>query len=315
MLLSEYYSNSKYAENGRQYEIVEFGKNQRSYFKIRCIVCGEESHVTAASVLSGRKPCLCSNKSNTTPERKLAKLLVECQKNHVEILDLRIGKAKDPIPCRCKLCGYSWDSFFNSLYYKSSGCPKCNNSIRLTELELLDQLNKSISDRKLNLVKLHFTSSGFTGDCRVDMFCKECRSTWQTSVMSIKYGRGCPDCAKYGYKKTEPATLYLLRIINDDILIGYKFGLTSNLTNRLYQHNKLCKHLGITFELSELWEYGCGNIAFEHEKVLKQHFPRVFDRRSLPSGSTEAILPQQLGELLDLQRVQYEEYLNGGINP
>lgn len=41
MLLSEYFKESKYASNGENYEVLEAGKNQRSPFTVKCLVCNE----------------------------------------------------------------------------------------------------------------------------------------------------------------------------------------------------------------------------------------------------------------------------------
>lgn len=310
MLLSEYYSESKYSENGKNYEVIVAGKNQRDYFEVVCTVCGEHARVVAASILSGRKPCLCSRKAFKTSDSKLKRVLAKIKDKNLNILQDFIGKAKDPLKVECLICGKIWNSTYNSLGIKGSGCPSCNNSEKHPRDVVISQINNMINPEMYRLVSLDYTDKGPKSDMRVEVFCKTCDQSWNTSVASILQGRNCPKCGKYGFQKDRSAVLYLLRIISEEqTLIGYKFGITCDLDRRVTQLNNSARDLGIHMEASYLWKYGEGDNAFEHEKQLKRKFNSKFQKFELPSGFSESIDLYELGEFIDYQTKQYQELL------
>lgn len=313
--LSEYYKESKYADNGKNYLVLKAGKNQRSLFTLYCTVCEKDFEIKPASVLSGgHVSCFCSAIKRSTPENKLKNVVESAKRNFVRVYSDKVEKAKTPLACECLKCGYFWNSSYNSLYYKDSGCPKCNGSIRKDKKELSLKLEEKAKLNNNKIEKFHWKDSGFTSDYRVDLSCNDCNLRWQTSVLSVLQGRSCPACAKFGYQKNKPSSLYLARIISDNLIIGYKYGISCDVPRRITQHNKDSKKLGIRFELYSLWDYTDGAVAFNHEKNLKSLFKSPFSNFQLPSGSTESVLPHLLGEVLDNQNSQYKEYLNGRID-
>ncbi|QDP50315.1 MAG: putative endonuclease [Prokaryotic dsDNA virus sp.] len=308
MLLSEYYKESKYSHNGQNYEILEEGKNQRSYFKVKCVVCEEISTVTAASILSGRKPCLCSKKAATTPARKLKKILDAIEGKPLTLMSMEVSGAFDPLSVKCNLCGKVWESNYNALAYnRISCCADCGHAEKLTEEVVLNRVLERLDD-SVQLVSFRYAKLGYSKDSRTFLSCKKCEYKWDTSVASVLKGCGCPRCAKYGFQKDIAATLYILSIVSDGVLIGYKYGITSDLRRRIIQHNKLCRPVGVEFSLYQSWEYEVGQDALNHERVLKDNFTMSFTKESLPSGFTETILTDELEELLEIQNKQYEDY-------
>lgn len=308
MLLSEYYKNSKYADNGTNYEIIEYGKNQRSYFKLLCVVCSDVNFVTAASVLSGRKPCLCSQKAYKTPEKMLGRLLESIENKPLKLLQEKVVDAKSTLKMECLTCGKVWNSSYNSIVLKGSACPLCSKTEKLSEDVAWERLNSFTEGTSLTVVDFSYQPTGSTSKCSASLLCRDCGYDWVTSYASISAGRGCPSCARHGFQKSMPASLYVLKVISPaDILIGYKYGITCDLDRRIQQHNKLCKPLGISFDTSFVWRYGEGSCASEHERVLKNTFKPYFKKYELPSGFTETIGVYQLGELLDIQNSQYRK--------
>lgn len=307
MLLSEYYKDSKYSHNGQNYEVLEEGKNQRSYFKVKCVVCEEVSTVTAASLLSGRKPCLCSKKAATTPDRKLKKILDAIESKPLTLMDTEVGGAFDPLLVKCNNCDKVWESSYNALALKKVGCSYCGNAEKLPKDVVIDRVLGKLGEHT-ELVSFEYAESGYSKDSRVSLNCRVCAYKWDTSVASTLKGCGCPRCAKYGFQKDKPAVLYILSIMSDGVLVGYKYGITGDLRRRIVQHNKLCRPVGIKFSLYRRWEYDAGQDAFNHERVLKDNFPMSFTKESLPSGFTETILADELEKLLQIQNKQYEDY-------
>jgi predicted GIY-YIG superfamily endonuclease len=83
---------------------------------------------------------------------------------------------------------------------------------------------------------------------------------WKANLISRKRS-GCPGCAKYGFKGTEPAYLYLLRNLR---LKAIKIGITNRKTSRIADFQRS------GWELLATKEFEVGHEARELEKVLKK---------------------------------------------
>jgi len=305
MLLSEYYCESIYKENGANYEVLVAGKNQRDKFLVRCNICLIESTVAASSILSGRKPCLCSNKAYSTPERKMARMLDVVKTKNIKLLSGNIPNAKAPLEVLCLVCNNKWNSSYNSLCLQDRGCHYCNGTYKKSESYLTEEIQIITSGRFCKVESVAY-KEGLSRDIAIHLSCCICGLNWKTSAGSILKGSGCPLCAKTGFQESLPAVLYLLRVVSqENTIIGYKYGITLDLEQRIKQHNKACKYLGITFVASYIWPYDLGYFAKKHEKNIKKNFSSYFQKYELPSGYTESISPEMFGELVDFQTEQY----------
>lgn len=208
----------------------------------------------------------------------------------------------------CDVCSYITKTRYSSFIYQDVGCAECNKSKRLTEQELFLELTNHLLEQPYKLQSFEY-GSGDKESLKVTCYCETCEEDWETSVRSIRNGCRCPKCAGYGFNTKNPAILYLLRIISeDDILIGYKYGITGALDRRLYEHDKYNESVGLKFELSYKWEYEDGYKAREHERKIKAKFTAYFLKHELPKGYTETFPIQDFGEFVDLQTKQYKDY-------
>lgn len=312
MLLSEYYKDSIYSENGINYEILEFGKNQRAKFTVKCIVCGEVSTVMASSILSGRKPCLCSYKSGSTPERKLRRLLPVLKDRNMELVSEAVGKAKDPLKVYCNNCDNFIITTYNGLVLKGVGCKYCANNIRPTAMEFLKLIQNIGKTSNFTVKEIFYDDNKVLRDIELSLVCNSCDNNWITKKASVCKGSSCPHCAYSGFNTALPAKLYILRISSEDgILQGYKYGISCDIDRRLYEHKRDCRPLDINFELVYSWDYSSGLDAQLHERAIKKKFGSYFSQWELPSGFTETISIMDLGELVDFQTKQYKDLING----
>lgn len=313
MLLSEYYKDSVYAENGTNYEILEFGKNQRSKFTVRCVICNEISTVMASSILSGRRPCLCSAKSGNTPERKLQKLLPVLKLKNMELISSSIGRAKDPLEVQCLVCENRLTTTYNSLVLQKHGCKYCSNNVSPTDEQLLCRISLKGVESNFTVKEISKSRGPRLKDVDVSLVCNKCSHNWTTSVDCVRQGRSCPHCAYSGFNTALPAKLYILRVVSEDnILQGYKYGITCDISRRLYEHKRDCRPLTINFELAYSWNYVSGLDAQLHERLIRKKFGSYFTQGELPSGFTETISIADLGELVDFQINQYKDLIDGG---
>lgn len=309
MLLSDYYSTSKHSLNGNSYEILSYGKNQRSVFLLKCIVCGEEVSIRPASVLSGRKPCSCNNLASS-PEKKIKRLLPILKQKNLKLLSVEIQRAKDPIQIECLVCNNTWSGSYNGLVLKGTGCKFCANNVRPTEAQFQEQIEKLGRSLDFSFISMEYSTDLKLRKVPIKLNCLKCKKSWITTSASIRKGSTCPQCAYSGFNPLKPAKLYILKVISsDNILQGYKYGITCDIERRLYEHHRDCKSLGLKFEVSYIWQYENGDLAQFHERLIKSKFESYFNLQELPSGFTESIPIYSLSELVDFQSQQYRKEL------
>lgn len=312
MLLSEYYKDSIHSENGINYEILEFGKNQRAKFTVKCVVCDEVSTAMASAILSGRKPCLCSVKSGTSPERKMQRLLPVLKERDMELLSDVVGKAKDPLQVKCLVCNNKFVTTYNSLVLQKHGCRYCSSNVRPTDEQLLERVVSKGKESGFKVKEISTSRGQRLKDIDISLICDKCSNNWITSIDCVRQGRSCPQCAYSGFNTALPAKLYILRVVSEDnILQGYKYGITCDIDRRLYEHRRDCRPLTINFELAYSWNYVSGLDAQLHERLIRKKFGSYFTQWELPSGFTETISIMDLGELVDFQTKQYKDLING----
>lgn len=312
MLLSEHYKESKYSDNGVQYEILVFGKNQRDRFTVKCLICNEVASVSAASILSGRKPCFCSVKSGNTPDRKMQKLVPILKARNMKLISEVVGKAKDPLKVYCNTCDNFIVTTYNNLVLNKTGCKYCANNTRPTEQEFLKFIQNIGKTSNFSVKEIFYEVDKVLRDTDISLVCNSCESNWITKKDSIRNGSSCPHCAYSGFNTALPANLYILRVSSEDgILQGYKYGISCDIDRRLYEHKRDCRPLDINFELVYSWKYSSGLDAQIHERHIKKKFGSYFSQCELPSGFTETISIMDLGELVDFQTKQYKDLING----
>lgn len=312
MLLSDYYKESVHSENGVNYEVLEVGKNQRAKFTVRCIVCQTVSTVMASSVLSGRKPCLCSTRPGKTIERKLLRLLPILESRKMDLVSTSIGKAKDPLKVYCNVCDSFSVTTYNSLVLKRVGCKYCANNVRPTEQEFLKIIEEIGETSNFKVKDIFYDPKKVLRDIELYLICNKCDNSWVTKKASVCKGSSCPHCAYSGFNTALPAKLYILRVSSEDgILQGYKYGISCDVDRRLYEHRRDCRPLDINFELAYSWDYLSGLDAQLHERMIRKKFGSYFSQWELPSGFTETISVMDLGELVDFQTKQYKDLING----
>ena len=162
-------------------------------------------------------------------------------------------------------------------HVRGKGCPECGNNQLNTDI-FIDRARAthgSIFDYSL-VEYVHY-------DSKVRIICSKHGEFLQTPGKHL-HGRGCPDCAEYGYKGDKPGTLYYVRFDLPELTL-WKVGIT----------NRTVKERFIGFEVKPitLWErrWTDGSIADELEDEILND-PR-YDRYRyngpavLKSGSTE----------------------------
>jgi predicted GIY-YIG superfamily endonuclease len=307
MTLYELFPSSTVKHFGKYYEVLEIPEkySQSTVFQLRCLVCSYVFKNTAKNMLRDRKSCLCSKKANCSPDRKLKVIQDKIKNKNLTLISADLSLSSGYLELRCNTCEYITKSRYNSFIYQDGGCAACNKARHLTQPELHLELTNYLLGQPYQLESFEY-NSGDKERLRVICYCEACEDSWETTVQSIRNGCRCTKCASYGFNTRNPALLYLARVISEDnILIGYKYGITGDLERRLYEHGKYNEALGIKFELSYKWEYQDGQRAREHERKIKARLPSYFLKHELPKGYTETFPVQDFCEFLEIQLAQY----------
>ncbi len=178
-------------------EIIVLGKyiSSRTAIACKCKQCDSEFSITPHDILQGRKCPRCTKNEKILRSRKSQKVFLEeiaTIHPNLEVLDLYIN-AKHPLRCRCKKCGYIWETIPDRLC-RGAGCPKCAGNARLSHEEFVDAVRKQnpeieiLGEYRRSTDKIHYKCMrcGYIGDMRAS---------------HLKEGHGCPQCAKEKRKK------------------------------------------------------------------------------------------------------------------
>lgn len=118
-----------------------------------------------------------------------------------------IINTKTKVLCRCKICGHEWKATPDRLK-SGTGCPECgkvkiSNAKKLTHTEQVEAINKVNPTVE---VLGEITGSAIKVLC----CCKVCHHEWEATPSNLKRGKGCPRCAKYGFRSHAVGKLYIM---------------------------------------------------------------------------------------------------------
>lgn len=238
---------------GRNIEYVRGYVNSQVKCLHRCSIDGHEWLALPRDVRYGRGCPKCGGNAPVTE----AEYSQSLEGRDIEYLS---GYVNTQIKClhRCKIDGYEWLTTPNKIR-QGYGCPKCGGNLTLTEAEYI----QSLKGRDIEYLSGYVnTNVKCLHRCKID------GHEWLTQPSHVKRGKGCPKCAKYGFRLDLPGTLYFL--ISPD---GYiKIGITGTDTKRRFAN----LNSATPFDFTLYGQYQAdGEIIAKLEKSLhrklKQH--------------------------------------------
>lgn len=102
---------------------------------------------------------------------------------------LRIGNcigAGKSCAFKCLICDYVWSTLPSYIINTGSGCPRCNNKLKLTN-EKIDLMLKERNIRRIGNV-------GINNKDRIKFECLKCSYIWNAMPNNVVRGTGCPKC-------------------------------------------------------------------------------------------------------------------------
>lgn len=169
---------------------------------------------------------------------------------------------------------------------RGRGCPMCSSLAKKTTESMREWLLKD--GRGITI------ESEYLGHHKKSLFkCADVtHSSWMATPCHIKNGKGCPQCAKSGFKINEAAWSYVLKFEK-----FIKYGITNNLQQRLWTH----KHKNGNFTLLYSKYYSVGKMALEWENIIKQTYgTKHVTKGQCPDGYTETLPLHLLDSIIEI---------------
>ena len=242
-------------------------RNNRSKAICRCDLDGHEWAASAGSLIKGHGCPKCGiaarvRKRRTTEEEQIAKINALPEISFVRWSD-GFKNNKSKAVCRCAIDGFEWAASISNLTTRGSGCPECAKlsiarALRTPEYVWLLKINDIP-----NIEFVEWFGDGRVCDSKAKFRCKIDGHEWVTTMRSVADGRsGCPQCAPFGYDKTKPGTLYILR---SECGTMVKIGISNNHEQR---HAQLRRRTPFDWHCIELLHSNDGSLIAELEKEL-----------------------------------------------
>lgn len=197
----------------------------------------------------------------TVPSQKKPgrKLTVEVITERLEGRNITLlnygGSAKAKSSWKCCVCEHEWSAIAGNVL-SGKGCPACSGNVRLT----VEVITERLEGRNITLL-----SYGGNTMKKSQWKCDVCSHEWKTNAGIILKGRGCPQCAEYGYNPGKPGTLYAIR---SDCGQYVKIGITNNFKRRFRKLKRVTP-----FDVSVIERIECdGQTARQFEKMFHDKF-------------------------------------------
>ena len=167
----------------------------------RCTTCGFEWMAVVSNLLRGSGCSVCAHASVSSSHQKSHEKFIEEMRNKnpfVEVLG-QYKTAKNPIACRCMICGCQWNPTPTNLLI-GLGCPDCGRrSIREKKLKSHEQFVDDVCSINPDIEVISQYSGSHSA---VTLRCKICGEEWSCMASNaISHVNGCPTCnASHGEK-------------------------------------------------------------------------------------------------------------------
>ena len=260
---------------------------------VRCVKDGYEWSSTVSNLVNGGQGCQkCAGNGRRTAEERIEQIN---KLENIEFISWVDGykNSKSKSNVKCKIDGFVWSATVSDLVNGGYGCPQCAGVRRWTAEERIQQINKL---HNIEFISWHGEyknkKSKANVNCKVDGF------VWGATVDDLVNNvRGCPRCAKYGFKLDKTGYLYALR---SECGKYVKVGISNDPKRR---HKELERGTPFRFNLVEQLSGDGAKIA-----ELEKHFHSKCERAGFTGfdGCTEWLIctPQLLEELRELEDVK-----------
>lgn len=203
----------------------------------------------------------------------------------IEILGV-YKDAKTKIPCKCKICGHTWDIKPKSLF-SVSGCPSCvaKNRKRFVP-KTHESFVKELYQINPNIQVVGTYEFSYK---HIKCLCKKCNCEWDATPNNLLKGTQCPKCSKnsrtYYNQKSHNQFVNELNIINPNIEILSKYVKSKQ---KIECQCKICKYTWKATPNSLISsKSGCPQCAQNKKELLSKHISKVSPNRKTTQSFVE----------------------------
>lgn len=252
------------------------GRPKRHYWQVQCI-CGTTWETTHKKIKTCRS---CANKRVTVnyTAQYYDKALEEAFSGSISKIEA-IVNAKTKILHVHTTCGYKWAVTPNSLLQLKVGCPKCGDaSAALANSKSDNEYTCELKETQIRHLEPYINAA--TKILHTHLLCGH---EWKATPSSVLKRTACVMCARYGFRKDKPATLYYLEVTCNGVT-AYKIGITNRTVADRYSVTELKK-------IIVLWErhyINGGDCHNEEQRIIQLNKSiRYKGKPLLSSGNTE----------------------------
>jgi hypothetical protein len=227
-------------------------KNSRSKTLFQCSK-GHTWETAPANVVNGTGCLHCAGQAPLSKKIVNARI---ADRGIVMLSEYKNADTKSLFQCRE---GHTWETTPYHVSKKGTGCPYCSRQAPLTT----ENVNARIADRGIVLLDEFITNT-----VKVRFQCSE-GHIWEAKPNNVLNGRGCPDCAEWGFNPNEPGLLYYIAVATDDGDTLYKIGITNLQLKSRFTLADLER-----IRIIETWKFAVGRVAAEREAEILSQFDR-----------------------------------------
>lgn len=196
--------------------------NVRSKVKCRCKIDGYIWYPTIDRLLHNHGCPICSNRERTLALDDIKERLKYIHPN-IQIVSQKYLNNHSKFKCKCIVDNYEWETTWQALS-KGKGCPKCNNTCRIS----LDYIRNYIKENFSNIELLSKTYD----KNNLKLKCLACGHKWQTTWANLRRTNGCIECTK---KRTIDKSRFSLDEVKNKL---YKTNPNIEIISKEYLNNK-----------------------------------------------------------------------------
>ena len=187
------------------------------------------------------------------------------------LLSPEYKSSKSPLNYLCDQ-GHQTKISFNSLH-KGNGCAECAGVKKKT----FEEVRELFAARGHTLLSTEYKNNSSP----LNYLCSNGHNA-TINFSSLQKGRGCAECADYGFSPNKSATLYYLRFQYEGEFY-YKIGITNNTASKRFQGEKT------SYTVIKETVYPVGKNAYTQEQAILKKFARwrYKGKTFLVSGNTE----------------------------
>lgn len=278
-----------------------YGSSKKIYL-LKCSVCEKDYELfgdgvfrsSKSNLTAGRLPCGCAVKPSWSTAQWAIRLQRVLDSNHrfVKLINPEKG-AFSKVEVICTAHGV-WDTGNACNIISGQGCRLCANQSRVQNL----RDHNSYSESKF--IEKFYRLGGYPRDIvftRVDKYfwsytCNVCGDYCETRAIHLYKGAKSCSCTKFN-----PTQAYLNIILDGDLPIGLKFGVSKRARDRKFRWTDY------NFHLYSIWEFDSRSACLLAEAECKNSLKTgIVSKTDMPEGFSETTYLYNLEEILRIYK-------------